>query len=82
MEPSIYTLLATADRIVRIIIGMLFPLATAIFLWGAIEYMRAAGDEKKIKDAKQKIIYGIIGLTLMVAVWGIVKAIVTTFGLV
>ena len=78
---SIYPLLATTDRIIRIVIGMLFPLATIFFLWGVIEYMRAAGDEKKIKDARQKITYGIIGLFMMVAVWGIVGAIVKTFGL-
>lgn len=81
LAQSIYTLLATADRIIRTIIGIFFPLATAIFLWGVIEYMRAAGDEKKIKDARQKITYGIIGLFMMVAVWGIVKAVVATFGL-
>lgn len=78
---SLCELLQKADQIVRIIIGILFPLATAIFLWGVIEYMRAGGDEKKIKDARQKITYGIIGLFLMVAVWGIVKAVVATFGL-
>ena len=81
LAQSLYTLLETADKIIRTIIGIMFPLATAIFLWGVIEYMRAAGDEKKIKDARQKITYGIIGLFLMVAVWGIVKAVVATFGL-
>lgn len=81
MSQSIYELLQKSENIIRTIIGILFPLATTIFLWGVIEYMRAAGDEKKIKDARQKITYGIIGLFLMVAVWGIVRVIVTTFGL-
>ena len=81
LAQSLYTLLETADKIIRTLIGIMFPLATAIFLWGVIEYMRAAGDEKKIKDSRQKITYGIIGLFLMVAVWGIVKAMVATFGL-
>ncbi|MEK7503206.1 MAG: hypothetical protein AAB556_02035 [Patescibacteria group bacterium] len=79
--PSIYDLLAKVDQIMRQIIGILFTAGTVVFLWGVIEYMTAAGDEKKIKDARQKITYGIIGLTLMVSVWGIVKAIVVTFGL-
>jgi len=81
MEPSIYTLLEKADQLMRQIIGILFTVGTVVFLWGTIQYMTAAGDEKKIKDAKQKIIYGTIGLFLMVAVWGIVKALVATFGL-
>ena len=81
MPPSIYNLLTKLENIISTIIGIMFPLATAIFLWGAIEYILAGGDEKKLKDARQKIIYGIIGLFLMVAVWGIVRAIVTSFGL-
>lgn len=81
LAQSIYDLLQKSEDIIRTIIGILFPLATAIFLWGVIEYMRAAGDEKKIKDARQKITYGIIGLFLMVAVWGIVHVILVTFGL-
>lgn len=81
LAQSIYTLLQTSENILRRIIGILFSLATVIFLWGVIEYMRAGGDEKKIKDARQKITYGIIGLFLMVAVWGIVGVIVKTFGL-
>lgn len=81
LAQSIYDLLQKSENIIRTIIGILFPLATAIFLWGVIEYMRAAGDEKKIKDARQKITYGIIGLFLMVAVWGIVHVILVTFGL-
>ena len=80
-EPSIYNLLAKADQIMRQIIGILFTAGTVVFLWGVIQYMTAAGDEKKIKDARQKITYGIIGLFLMVAIWGIVKALVATFGL-
>ena len=79
--PSIYDLIEKVDKIMRQIIGILFTAGTVVFLWGVIQYMSAAGDEKKIKDARQKIYYGIIGLALMVAVWGIVRVIVTTFEL-
>lgn len=81
LAQTIEALFGKTDKIMRRIIGILFTLGTVVFLWGVIQYMTAAGDEKKIKDARQKIFYGIIGLFLMVAVWGIVKALVVTFGL-
>ncbi len=66
--------------ILNAVIPILMVFATVVFLWGIISYITAAGDEKKSANAKQYITYGIIGLFFMVAIWGIVKAIVTTFG--
>jgi len=39
------------------------------------------GDEEKIKEGKQFIIFGLIGLFIMVAVWGIIASLQGTFGL-
>jgi|SRR3989338_934905 len=60
-------------------IGMLFVLATVVFLWGVVKYVIAQGDEKKIEDGRSYIIYGLFGLFIMVAMWGIVNAAVLTF---
>ena len=81
MAQTLYALIEKIDGILRTIIVIMFPLATAFFLWGVIQYISSSNDEKKLKDARQKIIYGVIGLFMMVAVWGIVRAIVTSFGL-
>lgn len=53
--------------------------ATLYFIWTVIGYIRA----KEAKDADEKkkaMVRGIIGLFVIVAVWGIVKLIATTFG--
>jgi hypothetical protein len=47
--------------------------ATAIFLWGGVRYIAAGGDEEKVKEARSMIIWGIIFLAVMVAVWGFVN---------
>ena len=60
------------------LIGLLFVVATLVFLWGVIRYVIAGGDEDKLKEGRQYIIYGLIGLAVMLAVWGIVNAVVTT----
>ena len=62
-------------------IGVLLGIATLVFLVGVIQYVIAGGDEKKTSAAKTYMLYGIIGLVVMVAAWGIVNLIVTTLGL-
>ena len=61
------------------IIGMLFVLATVIFLWGIIKYIISQGSENELQAGRQYIIYGLIGLFVMVSMWGIINAAAYTF---
>ena len=54
-------------------------LATVIFLWGVIQYITAGGEEEKIKSGRTYMLWGIIALFVMVAVWGLVGVITATF---
>jgi hypothetical protein len=62
------------------IIPFIFTLAFLFFLWGMTMYIRGSDDVKKREESKKFIYWGIIGLTVMVSVWGIVKIVNTTFG--
>ena len=62
----------------RIII-FLFLLATLLFLMGTLQYITAGGDEDKLKNARSLIIYGIIGLAVMVTVWAFVTIVIDFF---
>src|SRR3989338_861809 len=55
------------------IIVFLFLVATVVFLWGVVKYISAGGDEEKTKEERQMIIWGVIFLAVMVAVWGFVN---------
>ena len=66
----IYSLIGVFNTIV----GILFGIATIVFFWGIIRYIASGGDEKGKLDARRLISWGIIGLALMVAAWGIVRA--------
>src|SRR3989344_526602 len=77
---TVFSVLDQFNTILKQIIPMLMILATVIFLWGVILYVVAGGDEDKVKKAKSFIILGLIGLFVMVAVWGVVRALVNTFG--
>ncbi len=62
------------------IIPLIFTLAFLFFLWGMFLYMKDSSDVKKREEAKKFIYWGIIALTVMISIWGIVKIINTTFG--
>lgn len=62
------------------LIPILIVLGIVYFVWGVITYMIAKDEEAK-KRGKDKIIYGIIGLVVIVSMWGLVKIITNTFGL-
>lgn len=55
----------------RYIIQVLFVLATIIFLWGVISFISNSQDETKRNKSKAIMTYGIIGLAVMVAAWGV-----------
>jgi bacteriorhodopsin len=56
-------------------------LAIAMFVYGIVKYIAASGNAEKEKQARGYIIYGLIGLFILVAFWALVTVIVTTFGL-
>jgi phosphatidylglycerophosphatase A len=78
---TVQSVLAIFLSILNQVIPILMVIATIVFLYGVIGYITAGADEEKRTDSKSYIIWGLIGLFAIVAVWGIVKVLVNTFGL-
>lgn len=76
---TIGDIMDTIFNIVDYAIVILMSVATIVFLWGIIKYIGSGADEKAKEASKGIIKAGIIGLFLMVAIWGIVKVLTTTF---
>jgi hypothetical protein len=53
--------------------GLILTAAVIFFLWGVFQYVRAAGDEGAQEVGRAHIINGIIGIAVMVSVWGLVN---------
>lgn len=68
------------SQILNSIVPALLALGVVYFVWGVVQYVIAGGDEAK-KKGRDQIIYGLIGLTVIVAMWGFVGIITSTFGL-
>ena len=74
------SILAKIGEILNTIIPLLIGLAFIYFLWGVFQYTTKESSEDKAK-AREYIIYGIIGLFVMIAAWGLVGVLTSTFGL-
>lgn len=62
------------------LIPFLGAVAFFLFVWGIARFIRAAGNEKELKDSKNIIIWGIVGMFVLVAVWGIIAFLRNEFG--
>jgi hypothetical protein len=71
--------LSRISGIVNLAVPILGSLAFVVFLWGIVKYIYSAGDENKKTEAKNYIIYGLIGMFILVALWGILGIVLNTF---
>jgi len=74
-------LATTVSGILSTIVGLLIAFAVVMFLYGVVKYITAGAEEEKKKEARNVIIYGIIGIFAMVSVWGLVGILKNTFDL-
>lgn len=77
---DVVSILHQLEVVLNRVIPILMIVATIVFLWGVIRYITAGGDEEKLADGRRFIIFGLVGLFVMLAIWGVVRAIVAQFG--
>ncbi len=63
------------------IIVLMFAVALITFFWGLVEFIYKAGSEDGRETGKRNMLWGIIGMFIMVGVYGIIKVILSTFGI-
>lgn len=61
--------------------GLILAAAVVFFLWGVFQYVMGAGDEGAQEKGRAHIINGIIGIAVMVSVWGLVNFFIRSAGL-
>lgn len=63
------------------LITLIFGLAFVYFLYGVFTYMRGAESDEERTKGGQHILWGAVGMFIMVSVYGIMRLILTTFGI-
>ncbi len=73
-------LFSAIQSILNAIIPIIIALAVVFILWGIVQSFIKGSDEER-KAGHMKILYGIIGLFVMISIWGLVNILVGTTGL-
>ncbi len=63
------------------LIQFAFIVAFVIFIWGVAEFIRNANNPEGRKKGQDHMKWGIVGLVIMVGVYGIINILINTFGL-
>lgn len=67
--------------IVNPIIILMFSVALVAFLWGVKDYIVHADDQEARAKGTQHILWGLVGMTIMISTFAIMHLIIKTFSL-
>ncbi len=76
---SIGSLLSLVSNTLGALVYIVMSLGLLTFLWGVVKYVISNSDDDK-KNARQYMIWGIIGLTVIFGVWGFVSLVSKLLG--
>lgn len=80
-EASVVTLMKSVNNvIINPLIFLIFALALVYFLYGLLKYLLSPDNEEIRKSSKSHMLWGIIGMFIMVSVFGIMTLLLNTVG--
>jgi len=68
-------------NIVSPIVYLVGSIAVVYFIWGVVVFIQNADNAEKRKDGYHHMIWGIVGLFIMLSATGIINIILSTLGL-
>jgi TRAP-type C4-dicarboxylate transport system permease small subunit len=69
------------DAILFPLITLMMAVALLVFLYGAFEYVRGADSEESRETGSQHLLYGVIGMLVMLSAMALLTIAAGTFGL-
>jgi len=65
-----------------VVVPLIFAFAFAAFIWGIVNYFFLHGDDEKGRgEGRQFILWGVIGMVVLLSVWGFVNLLLSTLGI-
>ena len=68
------------NLILNPLIALAFALAFVYFVYGVVRFLRLESGDKSREEAKNAIMWGIVGMVIMFSVYGIIRFVLATFG--
>lgn len=78
---SVITIMDDLINLMQTIIPVLLGCAVAVFFWGVVKFIWHAGDEKEVQEGRTFLVWGMVGIFVIIALWSIIGFIQTNFGL-
>jgi hypothetical protein len=69
------------EVIVNPVVKLMFAAAVLYFVYGVFTYIRKSGESDGRTEGANHILWSVIGLFIMISVWGIIAIIRSTFGI-
>lgn len=69
------------EQVIAPIILLLFVLSLVYFFWGVAKYIKESGSDTGRKEGQQHMLWGIIGIFIMVSAWAIIKLTLSSLGI-
>jgi len=63
------------------LIVLLFTVAMVVFVYGIVKFISGSGVDDAREQGKRAMFWGIVGMFIMVSVFGIIRLILNTFGI-
>lgn len=81
-QVTLNTIVGTTHNVVLRAVPVAVLVALAVFIWGAIKMiagLKVGQSDKAISEGKKRMFWGLIGLFMVVSIWGVVEIIRVTF---
>ena len=78
---SVFKVIIGITQVMQAAVPFLIAVAVIYFLWNVLQYVINAGNDEARKTAQNGILYGIIGIVVMISFWGLIAFVQSSFGL-
>lgn len=79
-EPVITFMGKVMTELINPITGVIFAAALVYFLYGLMIFLFGAGEESVRTEGKRHMLWGVVGMLVMVSVFSILGLVLHTFG--
>lgn len=69
------------SSLVQPVIGLMLAAAVFFFLWNVFNVIIKNDQPEELAKLKSKVIWGLVAITAMLSVWGLVRVLVSSTGL-
>lgn len=78
---NVNELITFLTQLLSTAVGLILAAAVVYFLWSVFKFVTSAGDEEARAKGQQGIIWGLIGIAVMVSIYGLVNFFTASTGL-